>query len=182
MTGEAIGRWGPVHAPGGRTEGAPCTSPYGWCDDYDVSAWLQEGKFWHGFATKMRERVVVQWGPDTSLWSLQVRAADLAHTKAGQVLNGDGVGWLDGAKVTAYAQAQRYDKTALELWLAALEQALGASLDPGPLLGYDPANDPANLPPVYKTPDLPDLGGGLMKVAIAGIVVYGIVGLFGGRR
>lgn len=177
MTGEPIGRWGPVHAPGGRTDGLRCVGFLA-CDDVDVQAWLKEAKWWRNAATQLRELVVNQWGPDTTLWPTPSRMAEVAYLAAGQTINGKDVGYWDSSRVDAYAEAQRQLKTTMEIWVQALEEALGASVDVGPELGKNPADDPEDLPPLHPFPDLPSIGlGGLLGDVKTIVLVVGGVWL-----
>lgn len=173
----AIGRWGPVQAPGGRTEGEPCTFGLNLCDDNDVTVWLKEAKQWKGFAHQLRDIVVNQWGPDTNTWPELARYGELAWVDADKRLAGD-LGFFDGAQVASLAQIQRLLKQAMEAWSVALDQVLPKPVEPGPILGYDASENPDDVPPVIPPAELPDVLGGVnraLKIAAIGLVLVGAV-------
>ncbi|MDC0719926.1 hypothetical protein [Nannocystis bainbridge] len=169
----AIGRWGPVQAPGGRTEGAPCTFGLGLCDDNDVTVWHKEAKNWKSFAANLRAVVVDQWGNDTQTWPDLARYGELSWKDADAKLAGD-LGFFDGAKVGTLSQIQRQLKLAMEAWAVALDQVLPKPVEPGPLVGYDASENPDDVPPVVPLPDLPNPLAGVssaLKIAAVGLVL-----------
>lgn len=175
----AIGRWGPVQAHGGRTEGEPCTGLLDACDDWDVDAWLYAAKYWKDFAHQLRDVVVHHWGSDPAQWPELARHGDLAYNDADKRLAGD-LGWSDGTKVESLGQIQKTLKLAMEAWALALEQFFNVTIDVGQF-GYDASEDPDSNPPVIPPPELPDIGGGIadavgsvttaIKIAAVGLVL-----------
>lgn len=174
--GDAIGRWGPVQGRSGRTVGEPCSGVLDVCTDWDVDAWLAEAKHWTSFAKQLRDaNVAPQWGPSPSAWPRTARMGEHAYQRARETIAGD-LGYLDSSKVVVLQAAQRYAKVALELFIRALEDELGTTVEVPEILSPDTVTDSNDRPAVVPLPDLPTLPslGDALKVA-AGVVAVGVV-------
>jgi hypothetical protein len=178
--GDAIGRWGPVQAHSGRTIGEPCLGVLDVCGDYDVDAWLAEAKSWTSYAKKIRdENVTYQWGGVPSTWPRTARIAEYAYQRARETIAGD-LGYLDSAKVATLASAQRYAKVALELFMRALEEDLGTTVEVPKELSEDTITDREDRPPITPLPELPKLPslGLYLKIGAGALVGIAAIALW----
>lgn len=170
LSGGDVGRWGPVTAYGGRTQGEPCpTGIGGMCGDLDVSAWHWEAKRWLEKALWLREMTVLAYqSEEPSTWPQISQSAELGLDAAKVSLQGK-LGWTDAAKVETLIKIQN----ALKLVCEAFAVGVDASGFKIPKEAADPNVDAP--PPVIPWPNpfdlLPDLGSLLpmLGLAVAGL-------------
>lgn len=172
---DPIGRFGPVAITSGRTIQAPCSGMLDMCTDQDVIHWMSEAKSWAGYAAKLRqENVILAFGSDPAKWPPKAQLAERCYAKARDLL-ADYPGWLDSSKAKSYAVAMLFAKAALELYLQAVEESIGAKVDVGPNLRDDPILDPKSVPPYVPLPEFPRLfpsWGGIGFFALAALALW----------
>lgn len=180
--GESIGRWGPVTTWGGRTAGEPCTGLFDACTDWDLDAWLTEGKKWLQYAQMMRtNNVVYGFGDNVDTWPKEAKLGEVAYNTARDLIAGD-LGYLDSTKIQTLIEAQKYAKLALEGYIQALEKDLDVKVEVDPEI-VDKIVDPNETPPVIPWPSLPSLSSIFgWPLAIGGIALVLALSLGNSRR